>query len=834
LPLAQPTVHLPEPSASNAVAIEADAAPPPRANDMPPSGVPAGDPQPPAREETAVAAAPPAAAQASPVARQHYVSSSAAMDPVAVSTLHWPPAGAASVLPVAAPDAEPLPNRASATAPSAALVADANFGEQPQLPETDAGEYVNPSEWPGEFEPLIDSLLAPDWPLLLATPDASPMLPVVEPEIGDPRLDAPWAAARRWIAAVRTAPVPTAPRRPSPLQPGLTTRPVAPPLPKPAAAEAATPAQERPAEESDAPPQETPGVTVTLDAAATLASDDPLVATRKLARELRRARRAPRSIGHEASGLYKESTEHLRERRVDEAISVLERLVALHPGSAKGQRDLGAAYLRIDRLDDAHNCLIKALEIRPRFGDAYASLGDVYHLQGKVEEAIACYRRALSLKPGAAKIHSNLLLTLNYHRKLDSKTIFAEHLRWAEQHARPLETTLRPHDNPINPDRQLRLGYVSPDFRRHSVNFFAEPILARHDKNAFHITCYSDVARPDGETERIAALCGQWRDIREMSDEQVAAMVREDKIDILIDLAGHTGGNRLGVFARKPAPVQISYLGYPNTTGMRVMDFRITDAAADPPGQTEQFHSEQLVRLPNFLCYHPPADAPEPAPPPIAKNGFVTFGCFNILAKVTPEAISLWAKIMTVLPNSRLVMKDRIGSFASPARRRHVQDIFAYHRIAPDRVELLDKDPEFAGHLRSYERVDIMLDPYPYNGTTTTCESLWMGVPVVTLAGNRHAARVGVSVLTAAGLPEFIAPSLEMYARTAVVLARDPARLAVLRQTLRAKLRSSALLDGRRLTLSLEQRFRLMWQRWCKLRTEALQPASETMSLSDE
>jgi predicted O-linked N-acetylglucosamine transferase (SPINDLY family) len=739
--------------------------------------------------------------------------------------------------------------------------------------EADGGMFENvwggePSPDEPEVETSADLLFADEYEPVLIAEAPQPMVPMIEPEIGDPRLDAPWAAARRRIAAVRTAPPAATPRKPAPVQPGLAIRPISPPvIPPPPqqpvvalvpAAEPAEPMVETTIAEAS-PPAEAPSATVTttvpppneenppektddirtgvstISRGTSLShSEDPLVATRLLAKQLRRARRAPRDVAVQAQELYKRSSAHIKEKRVEDAIDVLQQLVELHPGSAKAHRDLGAAYLRVDRLDEAHAAHVKALELRPRFGDAYASLGDVYHIPGKVDEAIACSRRALSLKPGSAKIHSNLLLTLNYHRKLDPKSIFDEHVRWAQQHAAPLEATLRPHDNPVNPDRQLRIGYVSPDFRRHSVNFFAEPIFSNHDRTAFNVTCYSDVTRPDAHTQRISEMCDHWRDIRDMSDDEVAAQVREDKIDILIDLAGHTGGNRLGVFARKPAPVQVTYLGYPNTTGMRVMDFRITDAAADPPGASDQLHSEQLVRLPNFLCYNPPADAPEPSPPPIAKNGYVTFGCFNILAKVTPDAMSLWAKIMTVLPNSRLVMKDRIGSFASPARRRYVQDIFAYHRIQPDRIELLEKEPDFASHLKTYERVDVMLDPYPYNGTTTTCESLWMGVPVITLAGNRHAARVGVSVMTAAGFPEFIAPSIEAYARTAVILARDPARLQVLRQTLRAKLRSSALLDGKRITAALEHRFRMMWHRWCKLRQEAMQPPAESMSLTDE
>jgi predicted O-linked N-acetylglucosamine transferase (SPINDLY family) len=557
---------------------------------------------------------------------------------------------------------------------------------------------------------------------------------------------------------------------------------------------------------------------------------DPLTTTRQLAKTIRRSRRAPSDDARRALGLYKEASALLRQRRIDEAIDTLTQLVAVHSRSAKVFRDLGCAYLRADRLDEAVAALTRAIEIRPKFGEAYASLGDAYHLQGKVDEAVSCYRRAVALRTSSEKTHSNLLLTLNYHRKLSPEALFAEHVKWAQQHARPLAREIPEHANDRSPDRPIRIGYVSPDFRRHSVNFFVEPLLARRDAAQFHVTCYSDVARPDDVTDRLTKLADAWRDIRGRSDRQVAEMVRDDGIDLLVDLAGHTGLNRLGVFARKPAPVQVTYLGYPNTTGLSTIDYRLTDNWADPMGASDAVHSEHLVRLPSFLCYQPPPEAPAISPPPsVAAGGRITFGCFNILAKVTPEVMSLWAKMMAVLPGSRLVMKDRLGTFASAARRRYVHDIFAYHRINPDRIDLLPKEPDLASHLAAYSKVDIVLDPFPYNGTTTTCEALWMGVPVITLAGNRHAARVGVSILNAAGLTEFIAATPEAYVRTAVALSRDAMRLALLRRTLRQRLSASALLDQRRFMTYLERTYREMWRWYCGVREniDAAQPSGE-------
>ncbi|MDB5294203.1 MAG: domain/SEC-C motif domain protein, partial [Phycisphaerales bacterium] len=298
--------------------------------------------------------------------------------------------------------------------------------------------------------------------------------------------------------------------------------------------------------------------------------------------------------------------------------------------------------------------------------------------------------------------------------------------------------------------------------------------------------------------------------------------------------------------ARRPAPVQVSYLGYPNTTGLSAIDYRLTDAVADPAGGDsdpaggggpDALHTEQLVRLPGgFLCYRPPPDAPDPGPSPARASGgaTVTFGCFNVMAKVTPEVMGLWAKVMLVLPNTRLVMKDRNGALGFPDRQRFVRDIFAYHRVAADRLDLLGREPDPAAHLAAYAKVDLMLDPFPYNGTTTTCEALWMGVPVIALAGTRHAGRVGASLLTAAGLPELVAPTLEAYARTAVVLARDVPRLAHLRRTLRGRLAASPLMDEAGFAAKVEGAYRDMWRRWCAARTEAAEPNRDVLSLADE
>jgi predicted O-linked N-acetylglucosamine transferase (SPINDLY family) len=363
------------------------------------------------------------------------------------------------------------------------------------------------------------------------------------------------------------------------------------------------------------------------------------------------------------------------------------------------------------------------------------------------------------------------------------------------------------------PDRRLRIGYVSPDFRAHSVASFLEPVLARHDTDNFDVVCYAQVAHPDRTTERLRQLAGHWRDTCAQSDEQVANMIRQDRIDILVDLAGHTRNNRLTVFTHRPAPIQLTYLGYPNTTGLPQIDYRLTDALADPP-EADALHTERLVRLPRgFLCYSAPQDAPAVSPLPATAVGHITFGSLNNLAKVNEQVVELWARVLHAVPGAQLLLKGK--ALCDQATAGRFVEMFARHRIPADRLRLASWAATRAQHLTTYAQVDIALDPFPYNGTTTTCEALWMGVPVVALAGDRHAARVGVSILTHVGLREFIATTPDDYVRTAAGLAADRARLVALRASLRRRMADSPLCDGAAFTRDIEATYRAMWETWC-------------------
>ena len=396
--------------------------------------------------------------------------------------------------------------------------------------------------------------------------------------------------------------------------------------------------------------------------------------------------------------------------------------------------------------------------------------------------------------------------------------MFAEHCRWAEVHAEPLGRDVVPLSSDGDPGRRLRVGYVSNNFREHSVAFFVEALLASHDRSKVEIFCYADIMLADEFSGRLRRHSAQWRVITGQSDAQVAELIRQDAIDILVDLAGHTARNRLLVFARKPAPVQVTYLGYCNTTGLSAMDYRFTDALADSPGTTEHLHTEQLVRLPDCAwCYRPPDASPAVETPPVLRSGHITFGCFNARPKITGEMLALWARLLLEMPASSLLLKN-VG-FGEPSARQHTRDLLAKAGIAPERVELVGRVPTLAGHLATYARVDIALDTFPYHGTTTTCEALWMGVPVITLAGRTHASRVGVSLLTTTGLPELVASSPDEYVKIAAALATDVPRLAALRTTLRTRMASSPLMDASRFARNVEAAYRQMWRTWCAKQT---------------
>jgi protein O-GlcNAc transferase len=492
----------------------------------------------------------------------------------------------------------------------------------------------------------------------------------------------------------------------------------------------------------------------------------------------------------------------------DAAAAAFRQAIALQHDDGAAWNGLGITLLAEGAVSEAIGCFERVPRGSPQALAALTNLARALAMQGRYEEAIAGLREAIRRDPQPEVAWTSLLFALSYAPGIEPAEVFAEHVAWGRTRART--TAPLRHDIPAESGRPLRVGYVSPDFREHSVRYFIEPILAHHDPAAVEVFCYANVALPDAVTARIQQTCRHWRNIYGMHDAPAAEMIRRDGIDILVDLAGYTADSRLLLFTYRPAPVQVSYLGYPNTTGLPQIDYRITDELADPPGQ-EAFHTEALVRLPHgFLCYQPPADAPAVAPPPVLRTGHVTFGSFNAPHKVNQTVLDLWAEILRATPGSRLVLKNKAMRDA-PTRERYLARLAA-GGISADRIELIGWVDASADHLALYHRLDIALDTFPYCGTTTTCEALWMGVPVVTLVGQRHIERVGLSLLVRAGLPEFAAADRDAYVRLAVALARDADRLARLRSGLRERLRRSPLCDAEGFTRSLEAAYRKMWQ----------------------
>lgn len=500
--------------------------------------------------------------------------------------------------------------------------------------------------------------------------------------------------------------------------------------------------------------------------------------------------------------------------RLDEAASCYQHALAIKPAHVEACNNLGMVSRMSGRPGAAIEHLQRALALRPDYAIAQNNLGNALRDQGRLDEAIDFYCQAWALQPDFIEAHGNLLFTLNAVPDWSPEAVFEEHRNFARMHCAQFESHKSLHPNDRDPQRKLKIGYLSPDFRDHPVASFIEPVLAHHDPARFELFGYSSQARDDDTTARLKQYFPHWRDIGGKSDEQAANLIREDGVDILVDLAGHTAGGRMPVFARKPAPIQVAWIGYPNTTGLSAMDYRFTDGFADPVGTTEKYHTETLLRLPGgFLCYMPPAACPAVAPPPVLRNGHVTFGSFNNFAKVTHAVIGLWADLLRAVPDSRLMIK--YNGLDEPAMGQRLLDEFAGLGVGGSRLDLRGRTPSYFAHLQCYDEVDIALDTFPYNGTTTTCEALWMGVPVVVLAGKTHASRVGVSLATNSGLPELVAGTRQQYVEIAASLAAGTDRLAQLRVSLRQRMSLSPLLNAADFTGNIEAAYRTIWQKWC-------------------
>ena len=499
-------------------------------------------------------------------------------------------------------------------------------------------------------------------------------------------------------------------------------------------------------------------------------------------------------------GFYPEAAKYFR-RAVDSDTEFVEAIL-----------NLGACLRQCDDLMGTIECFDRALHLEPGNKKAHAYSGLALLEVGRIEDGLTALKRALEIDPGYARARSNYLFGLNYRSGMSNPELLAEHRRFGERFR---ELPRPAFKNSRAPERRLRVGYVSPDFKRHSCAFFIEPILAAHDPQAVELFCYSDVQRPDAVTQRIRSHVPNWRDTSKFRDPEFIEAVRADEIDIAVDLTGHTGHNRLTAFAAQLAPLQVSWLGYPGTTGLDAIGYRITDAIADPVGAADADHSERLVRLPRtFLCYRPSGEGAEVAPLPSLAGHPFTFGSFNNLPKINDEVIDVWAEILRRAPGSRLLLKSR-GLGCCEAAERILRS-FADLGVKADRIELIAWLPNPGDHLTLYSRIDLGLDPFPYNGTTTTCEAMWMGVPILTLAGERHAARVGASLLTQVGLERFIARTRREYVSRAVEVAGAANELATIRASLRGRMAASPLCDAAAFARDMEAAYRSLWRDWCK------------------
>lgn len=501
----------------------------------------------------------------------------------------------------------------------------------------------------------------------------------------------------------------------------------------------------------------------------------------------------------------------LWQNKARDAEEVFRRAIQINPDSAKDYDNLGGAIVTQGRYREALECYERALELDPNSAEAHNDIGTALELIGDLDGSTEHFRTTLELRPGFVECFSNLLFGLGYKPDLDPAEHLRIHREWAERYEAPRLAEPVSHRNVENPDRKLRVGYVSPDFRTHSVAYFIEPILEAHDRNEYEVYCYSDVASPDAITHRMEKLPVVWRPIFGKGDDEVSDLILGDGIDILVDLAGHTGRNRLLVFARRPAPIQMAWIGYPNTTGLQSIEYRITDEWADPEPYADTIHSEQLLRLPSgFNCYLPPADSPPVSPLPASHAGSVTFGSFNNFAKINAKVIETWAEILKLTPGSRLLVKCK--QMGDAWVREKLGNQFRDLGIREDQLLLLSHIAQTAGHLDAYNLVDVGLDSFPFNGATTSFEALWMGVPIVTLAGDRHAARVGVSILHRLGLDDLIANTSEDYIEIAASLAGRLEELAALRSSMRGRMTESGLTDAVRTTREVEDAYRRAWR----------------------
>lgn len=480
-------------------------------------------------------------------------------------------------------------------------------------------------------------------------------------------------------------------------------------------------------------------------------------------------------------------------RRGGNAIMAFHSAVKMDPSNVSYLNNLGAAALELGLNSEALGCFEEAARQNPKLPTAQNNIGNLLKDRARGMDALPHYRKAMELDPENHDTQSNYLLCHMYLPEIDPKLVFEEHRKWGVAKAKKTPPAFK--FKPRTPGAKLRVGFLSPDLCHHPVAHFIEPLFREYDRSQFEFVAYGDQRKSDDYSERFAQQVDLWRETCSLNDQALAKQIHEDRLDILFELSGHTAYNRLPILAMKPAPLQASYLGYPGTTGLPTIDFRITDALVDPPGMTEKFHTERLIRLPRCAwCYEPDAISPEVGPSPVLKNGYITFGCFNNMAKLNRALFDMWSEILLQVPGSHLRLKAK--TLTDEGVKEELKNYFLEKGIAAERLDFFGHTRKIHEHLAHYNEVDIALDSYPYHGTTTTCEALWMGCPVVTRAGTTHVSRVGVSLLDAVGLQEFVCDSAKSYIAKTLELASDITRLSGMRAGMRQRLRASPIMDA--------------------------------------
>jgi protein O-GlcNAc transferase len=510
--------------------------------------------------------------------------------------------------------------------------------------------------------------------------------------------------------------------------------------------------------------------------------------------------------------------------RLQEAATMLERAAALNPRLTVAHANLGMLKAALGRVSEACASYRRALAIEPDLAETHHNLGNALLRGGRLAEAIASFRSAVAASPERAAYRSDLVFHLHFDPGYDAHAILAEAREWEHAHTSGLAPMPSRLERERAPERRLRVGYVSPNFRRHCQAFFMSPLLANHDHEHFEIVCYSDLARPDEWTERLLGYADRAVAVHAMSDAALADRIAEDGIDILVDLTMHMAEGRLLTFARKPAPIQVSWLAYPGTTGLSAIDHRVSDPHldpySDPPHGDASVYSERTLRLPDcFWCYDPLASE-SVGPLPAKRQGHVAFGSLNNLLKVGEPCVALWARVLRRVASSTLTLLAPAGD-----ARERLLDLFEAHGVERGRVDFVEYQAREA-YLATYGRIDIGLDTIPYGGHTTSLDALWMGVPVVTLVGSTVVGRAGLCHARNLELPELVAWSPEEFVNVAAGLAGDLDRLASLRSGLRQRMERSPLMDGPRFAKNLEAAYRSLWRAWCSTPGAEQSPSS--------